>query len=66
MKIKINGIDQNFDKTLNVYELLVYLKYIDKKIAIEINDKLVSRSEYKFIHIQNNDSIEIIEAVGGG
>lgn len=66
MKIKINGIDQNFDKTLNVYELLVYLKYIDKKIAIEINDKLVSRSEYKFIRIQNNDSIEIIEAVGGG
>jgi len=66
MKIKINGIDQNFDKTLNVYELLVYLKYIDKKIAIEINDKLVSRSEYKFIRLQNNDSIEIIEAVGGG
>ena len=45
--------------------------FLDKKIlpnyyAVTINKKVVSKSEFNKIKLQNDDHIEIIVAVGGG
>ena len=45
--------------------------FLDKKTlpnyyAVTINKKVVSKSEFNKIKLQNNDHIEIIVAVGGG
>jgi len=38
----------------------------NKKIAVEINEQIIPRSEYTKTLIKNGDSIEIVAAVGGG
>ena len=45
--------------------------FLDKKklpnyYAVTVNKKVVSKSEFNKIQLQNNDHIEIIVAVGGG
>lgn len=45
--------------------------FLDKKTlpnyyAVTINKKVVSKSEFNKIKLQNNDRIEVIVAVGGG
>tara|TARA_B100001175_G_C19478454_1_gene625710 strand:+ start:586 stop:786 length:201 start_codon:yes stop_codon:yes gene_type:complete len=40
---------------------------VDKKyIAVEINEVIIPKSQYKEFIINENDKIEIINAVGGG
>jgi len=42
------------------------LDLLDKRIALEINREIISRSIYSNKIISENDRIEIIKAVGGG
>ena len=41
-------------------------KKLPNYYAVTINNKVVSKSEFNKIKLQNNDYIEIIVAVGGG
>ena len=41
-------------------------KKLPNYFAVSINKKVVSKSEFNKIKLQNNDYIEIIVAVGGG
>ena len=66
MKITING--QNKKCSLNsTYEsLLIDLGYANKKIAVEINEEIVPRSQLKNKLVVDGDRVEIITAIGGG
>ena len=44
----------------------LYKKTLPNYYAVTINKKVVSKSEFNKIKLQNNDRIEIIVAVGGG
>jgi sulfur carrier protein len=37
-----------------------------KKIAIELNGKIINRDKYKTVYIKNKDKIEIVHFIGGG
>ena len=41
-------------------------KKLPNYYAVTVNKKVVSKSEFNKIKLQNNDHIEIIVAVGGG
>ena len=41
-------------------------KKLPNYYAVTVNKKVVSKSEFNIIQLQNNDHIEIIVAVGGG
>ena len=41
-------------------------KKLPNYYAVTVNKKVVSKSEFNKIRLQNNDHIEIIVAVGGG
>jgi thiamine biosynthesis protein ThiS len=47
-------------------ELLDHLKLPAKKIAIERNREIVSKSTYDSVSLNDGDIIEIIHFIGGG
>jgi len=59
------------NKFFNIEGDISLKNFLDKKTlpnyyAVTINKKVVSKSEFNKIKLQNNDYIEIIVAVGGG
>jgi len=59
------------NKFFNIEGDISLKNFLDKKTlpnyyAVTINNKVVSKSEFNKIKLQNNDHIEIIVAVGGG
>lgn len=67
MNIIINGED-HFDlpQSMTVAELLAHLKLPPKKIAIERNREIVSKSVFETTQLSEEDCLEIIHFIGGG
>jgi len=66
MTIIINGIKKTYKTSLTLETLLNKLDHASKKVAIEVNDEIIPRSQYKNKLVVDGDKIEIINAVGGG
>ena len=66
MDIFINGIKKNYAYSLTLETLLIELGHANKKVAIEVNEEIIPRSELRNKLVVDRDKIEIINAVGGG
>ncbi|QDC71131.1 sulfur carrier protein ThiS [Candidatus Methylopumilus universalis] len=67
MNLKINGNIKSFDDTsMTIEGLLMQLNLLGKRIAIEKNGMIISKSEFQKITLQDGDQLEIVGAVGGG
>ena len=65
-KIQLNGRKIELNNKHSLATLLKKYKIDSKKIAVELNGKIISRSKYKLIYIKNKDKIEIVHFIGGG
>ncbi|MCJ8146424.1 sulfur carrier protein ThiS [Acinetobacter sp. A3.8] len=65
MNIFLNGEAQNIEFS-TLFELVQSLQLDGKRFAVEVNEQIVPKSRLLETMIQNNDKIEIIQAVGGG
>jgi thiamine biosynthesis protein ThiS len=67
MYLIVNGKRyDNLEDDLTMRELLDHLKLPAKKIAIERNREIVSKSTYDSVSLNDGDIIEIIHFIGGG
>ena len=67
MNLKINGNIKSFDDTsMTIEGLVIQLNLLGKRIAIEKNGMIISKSEFQNILLQDGDQLEIVGAVGGG
>ena len=66
VEVQVNGASIALEDNTSVDSLIDSLGLSDRKIAIEINHQIVSRSRYHSITLKNEDKIEIVTAVGGG
>ena len=66
MILQINGEQQKFEGTLTASELILQLGLQGQRIAMEVNQEILPRSQFDQFRLQENDRIEIIHAVGGG
>jgi len=67
MNLKINGNIKSFDDTsMTIERLVIQLNLLGKRIAIEKNGMIISKSEFQNILLQDGDQLEIVGAVGGG
>lgn len=67
MHLVINGEDHDdLPDTLSVAGLLAHLKLPVKKIAVERNREIVSKSTFDTAMLANHDRLEIIHFIGGG
>jgi sulfur carrier protein len=51
---------------MTVDGLIRHLNLLGKRIAIEKNGMIISKSEFQNITLQDGDQLEIVGAVGGG
>lgn len=66
MEILVNGTPHFVAADTSVAQLLVILELQGKRLALEINQELVPRSQFDTTVLQPHDTVEIVHAIGGG
>ena len=67
MKIHVNGEERIFESAqLTAYELLERLGLQDRRVAVEVNQRIVPRAQHAEHRLQDGDKVEIVHFVGGG
>ena len=65
-KIQINGKKIALKQNFSILDLLKRYKLNKKKVAIELNGKIVPQNKHNSKKLKNNDKIEIVQFIGGG
>ena len=65
-KIQLNGKKINITSKLTVFDILKKYRINEKKVAIELNGKILPKNNLKKKMIKNLDKIEIVQFIGGG
>jgi len=66
MQITLNGDAVEFDGDPTIAELLLRTGYAERRVAVELNRSIVSRSEHVVRRLADGDVVEIVNAMGGG
>jgi len=66
MKITLNGEDRSLERPMTVSELLLEIGAAGKRVAVEVNQEIVPRSEHTQYQLKNDDRVEVVQAIGGG
>ncbi len=66
VKIEINGKKFLIKPKMTLKDVITKYKIPVKKVAIEINEKIVNKQNLQKIKIKNLDKIEIVHFIGGG
>lgn len=66
MKVVLNGDPKELPDAITVQALLDQLQIPAGRVACEINLKIIRRVFYATTPIQEGDTVEIIQAIGGG
>ena len=66
IKIKVNGKAQSINYNSKISDLVKNLKIPMKKVAIELNQKIIDKKNINEISLKKNDKVEIVHFIGGG
>lgn len=66
MQIIVNGESQDRDCPLTVTSLLESLDLRFEQVAVEVNLKILDRSDFDTWNLEEGDKIEILSFIGGG
>ena len=66
IEIQLNGESNKFEENLSVEELLKKLSIDKNKVAVELNQTVVSKQTYSNTRVVNKDVVEIVTFIGGG
>ncbi|MFL2753883.1 MAG: sulfur carrier protein ThiS [Gammaproteobacteria bacterium] len=66
IKISLNGNSHLIPEDINITELFSFLELNDKFVAVELNDEIVFRSNWKKVKLSSDDKVELVKAIGGG
>ena len=66
IKIRLNGKTKIIKDNYKILNLINELNLPIKKVAIELNQKILDKKKLGKIKIKNNDKIEIVHFIGGG
>jgi sulfur carrier protein len=66
MRLKINGEIVENVKATTVRELLEELKVEPVRVAVEVNLTVVRKADYGQFRLNEGDTVEIVNFVGGG
>lgn len=66
MQIVLNGESRRLEGEATVAALLEQLQLNGRRLAVEVNEEVVPRSEYAKVPLREGDRVEIVRAIGGG
>ncbi|MBS1269216.1 MAG: Sulfur carrier protein ThiS [Gammaproteobacteria bacterium] len=65
-KITVNGETRPIPEGHTLAELVEALDLRDRRVAVEVNEEIVPRSQYAQRVLNGGDHIEVVAAIGGG
>jgi len=65
-KIQLNGRKLKLKNKHSILTLLKKYKVDIKKVAVELNGKILKRNKHKTVFVKNKYKIEIVHFIGGG
>ena len=66
IEIYVNGKKTSIDGRIKLSKLIKDFKIPIKKVAIEINQRIINKKRINDINLKKNDKIEIVHFIGGG
>lgn len=67
MQIQLNGEALTLEpETGSVAQLVQSLGLAGQRIAVEVNEEIVPRSEHDSTRLGEGDRVEVVHAIGGG
>jgi sulfur carrier protein len=66
MQILLNGEARALESAATVAELVESLGLAGRRIAVEVNEEIVPKSEHGGIRLTEGDRVEVVHAIGGG
>lgn len=66
INILLNGEQTSLQPNMTISDLLEKLDLQGKRLAVEINLDIIPRSEYQNTRLNQDDKVEIVQAIGGG
>lgn len=66
MKLIVNGEPMTVSAGATVGRLIEQLELVGKRLAIELNEDIVPRSQHADTLLAEGDRVELVHAIGGG
>jgi sulfur carrier protein len=66
MQVKLNGEFREIPDGLSVSGLLAHLGVKAQRVAVEVNEAVVTKDRYEGHALKTGDAVEIVAFVGGG
>jgi thiamine biosynthesis protein ThiS len=64
--MRVNGKELELVSGMTVEDLIMSTGRRRDRVAVELNGKIVPRSNYSKVLLKNDDRVEIVGLVGGG
>ena len=64
--VLINGKEVRIKNEISLYEFLKENEFDPLFVAVEVNEKLVKREDFKNFYIKDGYKVEVFSFVGGG
>lgn len=67
MKIKINGKIKEFEKEINIAEILSQSKVeMPEAVSVQLNGKFVKKENFQKTFVREKDEVDFLYFMGGG
>lgn len=66
MLLWINGKKKECPEPINIVQLLTHLELPADRVVVELNREIVTSDHHVDIQLQDGDTLELIQFVGGG
>ncbi|RBW49028.1 sulfur carrier protein ThiS [Marinobacter sp. F3R11] len=66
MQVQVNGEAMGLPEGITVASLVEKMALTGKRLAVEVNEDIVPRSQHAELVLSHGDRVEIVHAIGGG
>ena len=66
MHVEVNGDAMELPSGATVLTLIENMALAGKRLAVEVNEDIVPRSQHRDFVLSDGDRVEVVHAIGGG
>ena len=66
IQVQVNGKEREVQSGLSVHELVESFDLNPLLIVVELNREILSRDQFKDVHVSEGDAVALVHFVGGG
>ncbi|AHI28634.1 MULTISPECIES: sulfur carrier protein ThiS [Marinobacter] len=66
MQVEVNGDAMELPAGATIGSLIDQMALAGKRLAVEVNEDIVPRSQHQSFALSDGDRVEVVHAIGGG